>query len=351
MSNRNYKAMGDRKLLACYHDLDGQPAEDRDVITSLAIQRGLIERPEMTEFKPRTKPAIRVRAGHPSEGLSPYGRSIPVKPMLAFDLSTRVNKATGENRIVTVPEGGDWMIEPKYDGIRLMVHMTEQGIRVYGGRNGSDHTGNQPKIEHVLAQLPVDTVLDGELVHGAGKHLDMSNGAQMYVVFDVLRLNGTDVRSLPFRERRQLLEEMNNLEYFDGENVQMTPQLPCRQEVYEELVRLGWEGGMAKNMAAPYRSGKRSRDLLKLKPQWTDEAVVIGYEMGKGESNQTKVGALNIRMLETGAETSVGFGCEVGEVFEHVGKICEIAHFGLFADTGKPRHPGFVRWRPDRDPA
>ena len=341
MSSRNYKAMGEAKLRGCYENLMDQPPEDRDVIVSLCKQRGLvIEGSQVTAVQY----AVPIGVEKPKQ-------TAKVKPMLAFDLSQRV-QADGTPRIVTVPEPAEeWVIEPKYDGIRLMVHKTMTGLRVYGGRNGAEHTGNQPAIEAVLQKLPNDTLLDGELVRGAGKHLDLSGGEQLYVVFDMLRVGGVDLTGEPFSKRRSLLEGMNGLDFFEGPNVQLTPQMPCDQDVYEQLVEAGWEGGMAKKLNGLYRPGKRSRDLLKLKPQWTDEAEVLGYEMGKGESNQTKVGALKVRMLETGAETSVGFECEPDQVYEFVGKICEVAHFGVFEATGKPRHPGFVRWRPDRDPA
>jgi bifunctional non-homologous end joining protein LigD len=332
MSARNYKAMGEKKLRLTYQTIDDQPPEDRDVIVSLAYAK-------LPELKDESQPLV---IGVATKA-APATVALPkdwLKPMLAFDAG----------RPVVVPQGGDWVLEPKYDGIRLMVHMTENGVRAYGGRNGREHTGNQPKQEHVLAQMPVDTIVDGELVHGAGKRLDYEGeqGELMFVVFDVLRLAGVDVRSRPQAERRQLLEKLAEV-VFDGVHVQMTPQLPCRQEVYENLVEMGWEGAIAKAQDGTYRPGKRSREMLKLKPQWSSEATVIGFVMGKGDSNGHRVGALQIRMLDTGAETSVGYDCEVGEVYELVGRTCEVNHNGIWEATGKPRHPGWSRWRPDRD--
>jgi ATP-dependent DNA ligase len=63
----------------------------------------------------------------------------------------------------TSPDG--WVLEPKFDGWRAIVHLGDNGVVLYGGRNGNSYSGQVPYIEQALADnLPPNTVLDGELI-------------------------------------------------------------------------------------------------------------------------------------------------------------------------------------------
>jgi bifunctional non-homologous end joining protein LigD len=263
------------------------------------------------------------------------------KPMLAFPA----------DRPVVVPTGPNWILEPKYDGIRFLVHKDAGGVvRCYGGRNGSDHTGNAPAIEdHVAEYMPSGTWLDGELVDGDGMLgvRGESSNVQRFMVFDVLELGGKDIRHQPFRTRREWLETMDRLGMF-GDVVQLTKQYEPSQFLYEGLVRAGWEGMVAKTWSGLYRPGKRSRDWMKLKHDDTVEAVITGYEMGKGESNSDRVGALRFKFVDNGVESTAGFDYDPAEVEQLFGKHVEVAHMGTFP-SGSRRHPRIVKFRPDRD--
>ena len=342
MSNRNYRAMGATKLRACYEDLANQPAEDRDVIVSLAVTKGIVDPVAQTAYERRAVIDKVVDREMPNGTLFD---STVFKPMLAFDAG----------RPVVVPVGEEWVLEPKYDGIRFLVHVSASGVRCYGGRNGADHTGNAPNVERALAHLPRDTVFDGELVTAEGRSGDtMSSlasrdGSLRFVVFDLIRLAGEDVRGQRFGERRALLGALNDYGLFDDKNVGLAPQFESTQEQFEKFVHAGWEGLVAKRLDGFYRSGKRSRDMLKLKPDSTIEAVVTSFVMGKGESNRDRVGAIEFRILDSGVKSTCGYDCELPEIDAILGKTIEVAHMGLFEKTGKPRHPRFRRMRPDRD--
>lgn len=263
--------------------------------------------------------------------------SVP-KPMLCHDLKGEAS---------AIPHG--WVIEQKLDGVRLMVVQTASGLRTYGGRNGNEHTGSAPEVEKALAWLPVGTVLDGELCRGEGKNSYRPDGMQVeplrYVVFDCPEICGVDNRPVPWRARRKLVEEL--VRQTDGP-VDVTAAT-YDLAAHDRWLAEGFEGSVAKNPDGRYVD-KRSRDWLKIKPQATAEAVVVGHVMGKGKSNQHLVGALEVLMERTLAPTTVGYGCDVAEAMAMKGQVIELAHHGISPKSGKPRHPSFRRVRPDRTP-
>jgi hypothetical protein len=108
-----------------------------------------------------------------------------------------------------VPEGDEWVAEPKFDGWRAVTHVGDQ-VRMFCGREGSEYSGKLPYIERVLRTiLPPDSVVDGELLgsewgdvqgvmtRGNGQpHVPSSAvPALTYVLFDITRLNGEDLHA------------------------------------------------------------------------------------------------------------------------------------------------------------
>lgn len=246
-------------------------------------------------------------------------------------------------RVLVDPDA--WTMEPKLDGVRMLWERTPSGVYVYSGRNGRAATGKKA-IKELLMFLPVGTVLDSELItHGYAPSRTFET-----FVFDVLRLGEKNVMPLPWHKRRALLEAIG--EEFDGELVHLVPSVRPDQELYERWVDDGLEGVVLKRKGSRYKEGSRSQDWTKLKPQEDGaEAIVIGYEMGKGKSNQHKVGALKVRLLKTGKETSCGAPseCRTSEQAEaKIGCMLELRHHG-WTRHGRLRHPIPLRWRPDRD--
>ena len=253
--------------------------------------------------------------------------------------------------------------EPKLDGWRAIVHVTANGVRVYGGRNGSEYTGRVPYIEETLDHLPADTVLDGELVSPVDWGMVQSimttqqphrptpeSPAVQFYVFDMLRLDGHDIRGLRQRERRKLLETRSI--YQRSKLVQPTLLVPATQEMLIEVLELGFEGLVLKDPEGPYVN-RRSSLWAKVKPQQTTEAQVVGFKAGKaGGAWDGAVGAFEVQLLENGAHTTVKCGTDARhvEATEHperwLGAIIEIKHHGLGKD-GVPRHPQFSRRRLD----
>src|SRR5687767_1970576 len=131
--------------------------------------------------------------------------------------------------------GPDWIFERKLDGIRLLAFKQGADVRLLS-RNRLPQNGAYPSIAQAVANLPVDdAILDGEATGVWGKP-----GRVAYHVFDVLWLNGRDVRSLPLDERRVLLRKL--------------PLRPPLQRVtaidelkpWDRACEEGWEGVIAK---------------------------------------------------------------------------------------------------------
>ncbi len=192
----------------------------------------------------------------------------------------------------------DWLFELKYDGYRMIAGV-DAGQPYLRYRNGGEVTELFPEIVPALRALPLESlVMDGEVVvldetarpdfGRLAKRARLSRESDIlpataqhpatFFVFDLLALNGFDLRDLPLRERKRYLEAV------------VPRQGPVRfaehvdergSEMFEHVQRLGLEGVMAKNAAAPYRAG-RSDQWLKMRADRTANLVVVGYAKGKG---------------------------------------------------------------------
>lgn len=270
------------------------------------------------------------------------------------------------------------ILEPKLDGIRLLVGVTEDGVRMHA-RSGN-RKGGLTKIEAELEQvLPAGTWIDAEAVAfnddgsqnwgGAqsvlGSGIEKATAGQdpiRLVVFDILAYDGQDARSLPASQRRELLETIfaDNEEMFS--RVQLIAQFEATQEVHDAIVAAGYEGTMIKDGTAPYMSGKRGWAWTKIKLVETVDTVVIGYKEGKGKFTG-QVGAIvfgqyhNGQLIERGAcsgMTDAQRADITRRQDEFLGTVMEISFRTSMTDkkTGLPnyRHPQFERFRWDKQP-
>jgi bifunctional non-homologous end joining protein LigD len=160
--------------------------------------------------------------------------------------------------------GPEWIFERKVDGIRLLAFRNGPAVRLLS-RNRLPQ--DAPQIAHEIAALPVrELILDGELTWSA----------TTYHVFDVLWLDGRDLRPLPLDARREILAKlplgpsMKRITPVDG------------PEPWDRACREGWEGVIAKRRDSPYES-RRSRHWLKMKCEATQALAVGGFTdpMGK----------------------------------------------------------------------
>ena len=115
-----------------------------------------------------------------------------------------------------LPEGPDWTYEVKFDGYRAIgVKTSDEGI-IYS-RNGKNFNKRYPDIAEALADLPADSVIDGEIValdewgrpdfHRL-QHFAAEAARIHYFVFDLLISNGRDLTKLPLSKRRKLFAKL-----------------------------------------------------------------------------------------------------------------------------------------------
>src|SRR6266851_5862585 len=115
-----------------------------------------------------------------------------------------------------LPEGPAWQYEVKLDGYRAIGVRTRSSVELWS-RNKRDFSRRFPDIAHALAAVPVDTVLDGEIVAVNGDGLPSFSSLQnfgdgaaaiLFYVFDAPVLAGTDLRGKPLATRRKMLREL-----------------------------------------------------------------------------------------------------------------------------------------------
>jgi bifunctional non-homologous end joining protein LigD len=183
------------------------------------------------------------------------------------------------------PKGDQWVHEIKYDGYRVQVHLNKGKVTVYT-RNGLNWTKRFALIADAFA-MPVErAIFDGEVVvikdgrtNFSELQAELASGRQramVYYAFDLLFLEGFDLRGSPQIERKRILKML-----FDetklGHPVLFSEHLTGDgQEMFEHAAKLNFEGIVSKNADAPYRSD-RNEGWLKVKTVQRGKFPVIGF--------------------------------------------------------------------------
>jgi len=190
--------------------------------------------------------------------------------------------------VKTVPAGEDWLYELKYDGYRIVAYMEGNSVRLCT-RNGRDYTGRFPEIASSLSVWAAGRamVLDGEMVvtDASGKtnfqalQNYMKNPRSpnlIYIVFDLLALDGLDIRGYRLVDRKKMLEALlkdapQNLRY--SRHVRGKGQ-----ESLAAACEAGLEGIIGKKADSVY-NGTRNANWIKLKCARRQEFVIGGYTL------------------------------------------------------------------------
>lgn len=233
-------------------------------------------------------------ADHTKGKKSPFPHEI--KPMLA-------------NLADTPFDDPDWVYEIKWDGYRAIGEIQKGKVKLYS-RNHQDFTKAYSSIVESLKDLGHDAVLDGEVVavDKKGKaqfqlmqEAKKSNEIQLiYYAFDLLYLDGYDLRDLPLLDRKALLEkllpEKSNLKYSDHIEEHGL-------KVFEFAKKKGLEGILAKRKGSRYVSA-RSSEWQKIKHIQMQEAVICGFTMPQGQRKE--FGALILGLYDHGEYRYIG---------------------------------------------
>jgi ATP-dependent DNA ligase len=164
----------------------------------------------------------------------------------------------------TLPEGPDWAYELKLDGYRALAFKS-YGVAHLRSRNNKSFDGKYPAVVQALANLPDETVIDGEVValdaEGRPSFSALQNSsatAQLcYYVFDLLVLAGQNVMAEPLSTRRELLRRQVLPRLSDP--IREAPQFDASLPDLIRAVReQGLEGLVAKRLDSAYEPGQRS---------------------------------------------------------------------------------------------
>jgi bifunctional non-homologous end joining protein LigD len=191
----------------------------------------------------------------------------------------------------------DWIFERKLDGIRCIAIRDGGAVKLLS-RNDLSLNGRYP---HIVADLEGQAcerfAIDGEVVAFEGTEtsfqaLGRSDASIFYYVFDILWLDGEDVRDRPLRERKALLKDALNFQ----NHVRFTPHRNEEGEaMFAEACSKGWEGVIAKRADSVY-TAKRSKDWLKFKCEQGQELVIGGFTAPRG--SREEFGALLVGHFE-----------------------------------------------------
>ena len=285
----------------------------------------------------------------PARAATKAAKQVVPKPRRKVDWAARAAKLTRSKKTAlrneafapqlaklgdAAPSGEPWIHEVKWDGYRLVATIVEGKVRIWS-RNAIEWTDKVPEIRSALEQLGVrSAALDGELIAGHGTQADFnllqatlsgeSQGSLAYVLFDLLHLDGIDVRNAPLVERKALLEtllaspipHLSFSSHVPGDEGAAAFALASEQQ---------FEGIISKRGDRPYVNG-RSDDWRKTKRLDSDEFAVVGTT--KGQGSRTGFGSLLLARPDKthgwvyAGRVGTGFSSEqLRELARHIGDI------------------------------
>ncbi len=284
---------------------------------------------------------------------------------------------------ITDREG--WIYERKLDGYRALGYTGSKAKLI--SRNGIDFSKDYTKVTAELKAIHGNAILDGELViedkDGRSRFQDIQHYdgdtktlTLKYYVFDLLKLDGHDVRGMELIKRKALLQKLIHQnpqpsiiynEHIEGQG----------EKLFDEARKQGWEGVIGKDGQSQYSSGKRSDRWLKFKYQNSQEAIICGYTAPTGSRKNFGALVLGINQgshIKYIGNCGTGFNEEIlKEVFAQLKPlqtdekpfnekphqrskitwvkpelVCEVWYTEWTAD-GHLRHPVFKGLREDKE--
>ncbi len=220
-----------------------------------------------------------------------------IKPMLAFSSKPFNSK--------------DFLFEIKFDGTRTIAYIDRANENVrFLNRRMVYFEKRYPELEIWKDVQGEKVILDGEIVvfeKGKPNFYKLEEREQVedeerieilsklypatFIAFDILHLNGKDLVDLPLVERKRVLEDVVR----ESERILISRYiLENGERFFEEVIKKGLEGIVAKKLDSKYEIGKRSKEWLKIKNLKRIDVVVVGYTtgIGKREDFGSLVGAV-----------------------------------------------------------
>ena len=203
-----------------------------------------------------------------------------------------------------------WIFEVKLDGYRAIAEI-ENGEAILYSRNLISFNKKYPTIVESLKSIPHNAIIDGEVVVMDEKGISNFQLLQQYetnpvnnlffFVFDLLYLDGFDLRNATLIERKKYLKEI-----LDGQEIiKYSDHIAEKGKEFFELAKSNkLEGIMAKRADSVYKTDARSENWLKIKLYKTQEAVICGFTAPRG--SRKDFGALILGVYEKGKLIYIG---------------------------------------------
>jgi bifunctional non-homologous end joining protein LigD len=240
----------------------------------------------------------------PSQQTGISGATAPLRERLLELGATKTPYVPDSNALMLAEtregpfSGSGWIFELKYDGYRTLARKTASTVELRS-RSGRLMTSEFPNVSRALAALRCDTaVFDAEIVmldeKGRPSFQRLQQRASsaepaVLFAFDLLHLDGLDLRGLKLSDRKALLREI--LSTADP-CVKLADHVDAQGEaLFSQVLALNLEGMMAKRAASRYRAG-RSEDWLKICVERRGDFVVVGYTLPEG--SRTGLGSLHL---------------------------------------------------------
>jgi bifunctional non-homologous end joining protein LigD len=273
-----------------------------------------------------------------------------------------------------VPSGERWIHEIKFDGYRVQVHLSNEAVRIFT-RRGHDWTNHFKKIAddawHIAAG---SAIIDGEVVVPAAdgttdfsvlqNELKGKSAKIVMVAFDLLYLNGYDLRKLPLRERKTLLKKLVGTAVQFSESFELDGA-----EMLKHACSVGLEGVVSKVADSRYNSG-RGNDWVKKTCAQRETLSIAGFALDSNGWDGLYVGRRKGKELIYAGKVDHGFDkVSVAELRKRLTPLIrrtqpyvkKIAHRGIWVEPdllaeieyraksaeGKVRHPFFRGLRED----
>jgi bifunctional non-homologous end joining protein LigD len=278
--------------------------------------------------------------------------------------------------IAKVPRGTRWVHEIKFDGYRVQVHLRDAAAKIFT-RRGNDWTNRFRKIAADACHINAGSaIIDGEVVvpsaDGTTDFAVLQNELKgrstkiVMVAFDLLYLNGYDLRKLPLLERKAQLKKL-----IDGTDIQFSESFEVDgQEIYKHACKTGLEGVVSKVRDSRYASG-RSNDWVKKTCAQRETLPIAGFALKENKFDGIYVGRLQGKHLVYAGKVDHGFDpASVKDLRARFKPLIretqpyakKIAHRGVWVEPsllaeieyraksteGKVRHPVFKGIREDQ---
>jgi bifunctional non-homologous end joining protein LigD len=202
-----------------------------------------------------------------------------------------------------------WVFEDKYDGFRMVAKIKGGKVTLYS-RNGKIISHSYTEVAKGLEGVKGDAVIDGELValdkEGVSHFQLLQNALRreaklQYCAFDLMFLDGEDLRGLTLLERKKRLKAILPRHKLIAFSVH---RKTLGTKFFEEAERQGLEGIMAKRADSKYESGARTDDWLKIKTSKRQEVVIAGFTAPR--RTRPFFGALTLALRENNGWRYIG---------------------------------------------